>query len=109
MVDNKVITQAEADAATAETLAYAPQTDRSVNKTAPHFAQMVLDQLYDKYGEDYVNRSGLRVTTTLDMTLQNAANDAVTKQMSFIQKNGGSNASVVAVDPTTGEVRALVG
>jgi 1A family penicillin-binding protein len=109
MVDNQVITQAQADAAKAEALAYAPQSDKSVNKIAPHFAQMVLDDLYTKYGEDYVNRSGLRVTTTLDLTLQNAANDAVSKQIGFIQRNGGSNASVVAVDPTTGEIRALVG
>jgi penicillin-binding protein 1A len=109
MVDNNVITQAQADAAKAEVLTYAPQADNSINKVAPHFAQMVLDQLYQKYGEDYVTRSGLRVTTTLDLNLQNAANDAVNKQIGFIQKNGGSNASVVAVDPTTGEIRALVG
>ena len=109
MVDNKVITQAEADAAKAEVLTYAPQTDRSLNKIAPHFAQMVLDDLYQKYGEDYVNRSGLRVTTTLDINLQNAANDAVNNQIGYIQRNGGSNASVVAIDPTTGQIRALVG
>lgn len=109
MVDNKVITQEQADAAKAEVLTYAPQSDNSVNKIAPHFAQMVLDDLYAKYGEDYVNRSGLRVTTTLDLNLQNAANTAVANQINFIQKNGGSNASVVAIDPTTGEIRALVG
>lgn len=109
MVDNKVITQAQADAAKAEVLTYAPQNDNSVNKAAPHFAQMVLNELYQKYGEDYVNRSGLRVTTTLDLTLQNAANDAVASHIGYIQANGGSNASVVAVDPTTGQVRALVG
>lgn len=109
MVDNNVITQAQADAAKAEVLTYAPQTDKSLNKIAPHFAQMVLDDLYQKYGEDYVNRSGLRVTTTLDVNLQNAANDAVAKQIGYIQRNGGSNAAVVAVDPTNGEIRALVG
>jgi len=43
------------------------------------------------------------------LTLQKAANTAVDKQIGFIQKNGGSNASVVAIDPTTGELRALVG
>jgi len=108
MVDNNVITQAEADAAKAEQLAYAPQ-DSGVNGTAPHFAEMVLKDLYDKYGEEVVTRSGYRVTTTLDLTLQKAANAAVDKQIGFIQKNGGSNASVVAIDPTTGELRALVG
>ena len=108
MVDNKVITQAEADAAKAEVLAYAPQ-DKGVNATAPHFAEMVLADLYKQYGEERVTRSGFRVTTSLDLTLQKSANAAVDKQIGFIQKNGGSNASVVAIDPTTGEIRALVG
>ena len=108
MVDNGVITQAEADAAKAQELAYASPND-SKNNTAPHFAEMVLQQLYDKYGEERVTRSGFRVTTTLDSSLQTSANEAVAKQLSFIQRNGGSNASVVAIDPTTGDIRALVG
>jgi 1A family penicillin-binding protein len=108
MVDNGVITQAEADAAETQTLAYAAPSD-GINNTAPHFAEMVLSELYDKYGEERVTRSGFRVTTTLDTTLQKSANEAVAKQMNFIQRNGGSNASVVAIDPTTGSVRALVG
>lgn len=108
MVDNNVITQAEADAAKAEVLVYVPTSD-GINNTAPHFAEMVLSELYDKYGEERVTRSGFRVTTTLDMNLQKSANAAVDKQIGFIQRNGGSNASVVAIDPTTGELRALVG
>jgi len=108
MVDNKAITQAEADAAKVEALAYAAPSD-GVNNTAPHFAEMVLNELYEKYGEERVTRSGFRVTTTLDVSLQKSANAAVAKQMSFVQKNGGSNASVVAIDPGSGEIRALVG
>ncbi|MDB5162470.1 MAG: penicillin-binding protein family, nonfunctional [Candidatus Saccharibacteria bacterium] len=108
MVDNKVITQAEADAATAKVLAYA-SPDAGPNGKAPHFAELVLDELYEKYGEERVTRSGFRVTTTLDMSLQESATAAVDKQMNFIQRNGGSNAAVVAIDPTNGEVRALVG
>lgn len=108
MVDNGAITQAEADAALAEVLAYAPQ-DEGPNGTAPHFAEMVLSELYEKYGEETVTRSGYRVTTTLDMDLQKAANQAVDTQIAFIQRNGGSNAAVLAIDPTNGQIRALVG
>lgn len=108
MVDNKAITQEEADAAKAEVLAYAP-AEEGVNGTAPHFAEMVINDLYEKYGEERVTRSGFRVSTTLDANLQQAANEAVDKQIGFIQRNGGSNASVLAVDPATGEIRALVG
>lgn len=108
MVDNSVITQAEADAAQAEVLAYVPQGE-GLNGTAPHFAEMVLQELYDKYGEEQATRSGYRVSTTLDVNLQRAANSAVDSNIGFINRNGGSNASVVAIDPTTGEIRALVG
>ena len=108
MVDNKVITLAEADAAKAEVLAYAEQGE-GVNGTAPHFAEMVLDELYEEYGEEFVTRSGFRVTTTLDASLQKSASESVDRQIGFIQQNGGSNASVVAIDPTTGAIRALVG
>lgn len=108
MVKNGVITQAEADAAKAEVLVYAPQ-EKGVNGTAPHFAEMVMAELNKKYGEERVTRSGFRVTTTLDPSLQKAATNAIDTQISYIQRNGGSNAAVVAVDPATGEVRALVG
>lgn len=108
MVDNNAITQAEADAAKNEVLAYAEQGE-GVNGTAPHFAEMVLGELYKEYGEELVTRSGFRVTTTLDVDLQESANDAVDSQIGFIEQNGGSNASVVAIDPASGEIRALVG
>ncbi len=107
MVDNGVITQAEADAAKAQVLTYAEP--ESISGAAPHFAEMVLNQLYSEYGEETVNRSGYKVTTTLDRSLQAAANDAVDARIGFIQSNGGFNASVVAVDPKTGHVLALVG
>ena len=108
MVDNGVITQAEADAAKAEELAYAPQGE-GLNSTAPHFAEMILNDLYDEYGEERVTRSGFRVTTTLDANLQKSANEAVDSHIGFINRNGGTNASVVAIDPNSGELRAMVG
>ncbi|MAU34168.1 hypothetical protein CMN23_03525 [Candidatus Saccharibacteria bacterium] len=108
MVDNGVITEAEADAAKAEELAYA-STEDGQNGVAPHFAEMVIQELYDKYGEDEVIRSGYKVKTTLDLDLQEAANNAVDSQIAFIQANGGSNASVVAIDPRNGQLKALVG
>ncbi len=108
MVDNGAITQAEADAAKAEVLVYA-NPDDSENSLAPHFAEMVIADLYEEYGEDTVVRSGYKVTTTLDLSLQRSANDAVNANLGFIQVNGGTNASVLAIDPANGQIRALVG
>lgn len=108
MVEDGYITEAEKDAALAETLHYAEQKS-AIDNEAPHFTEMVLSELYKKYGEEYVERSGLQVQTTLDLKLQESANKAVSDGIAHIQANNGSNASLVAIDPKTGGVRALVG
>ena len=107
MVTNGYITQAEKDAAVKQELAYQPA--QGINNAAPHFTEMVLAELYDKYGEETVKRSGYQVTTSLDLATQNAAIAGIDSNIRHIQANGGSNASVVAIDPTNGEIRALVG
>lgn len=107
MVKNSVITEAEKTAAYAEELVYQPV--KSINTIAPHFTEMVLAELYDKYGEETVKRSGYQVTTTLDSSLQKTANDAVASNAARIQARGGSNAGVVVIDPSNGQIRTLVG
>jgi len=108
MVTNGYISQEEKAATQAEVLAYQPMSDTTDNE-APHFTQMVLEELDKKYGENNVARSGYQVKTTLDLNLQKQLSDNIKNHIGFIQRNGGSNASGVAIDPATGEVRALVG
>lgn len=108
MVTNGYITDAEKQSALAQELAYAPVENEN-DSEAPHFAEMVLQNLYDKYGEEKVMRSGYQVTTTLDMGLQRKMQANISDHMSYIQANGGSNSGGVAIDPTSGEVRAAVG
>lgn len=108
MVSTGKITEAEKAAALKEKLTYAKPSD-PLNNSAPHFTEMVLNELYSKYGEEKVKRSGFQVKTTLDLSLQNAGNKSVADGMPHIQANGGSNASLVAIDPKTGGIRALVG
>ncbi len=108
MVTNGYITEQQKDAALAEELVYAPLEERDEGE-APHFAEMVLNELYEKYGEEKVVRSGYQVRTTLDLGLQRKLITNINKNINYIQRNGGSNASGVAIDPTSGEVRALVG
>jgi penicillin-binding protein 1A len=109
MVDNKYITNAEKEAAEAEELVYASDGPVIGESMAPHFAQMVIDELNEKYGEERVQRSGYQVKTTLDPALQQTLQANIANHLSYIEANGGSNAGGVAIDPTTGEVRALVG
>ena len=108
MVRNGYITEEDKTSALAQQLAYA-EPSSGIDNQAPHFTEMVLTQLYEKYGEEQVKRSGYQVTTTLDLGLQEKANSAVDSNMRFIQANGGSNASLVAIDPKTGGIISLVG
>ena len=109
MVTNGYITEEQKKAALAEELTYQPQQSPINSSIAPHFAQMVLDQLYKKYGEETVTRSGYQVVTTLDANMQNQLNTAVAGNMKTINAYGGHNAAAVAIDPKSGEVRGLVG
>lgn len=83
---------------------------RYASLRAPHFIVEVKKYLENKYGASFVQQAGLRVTTTLDTTLQRAAEDAVkdfapTNLSSF----NANNASLVAIDPKTGQILAVVG
>lgn len=109
MVDNGIITEQEKTAALAEVLPLQPAASLADSSKAPHFTEMVMKELYEKYGEETVTRSGYQVTTTLDMNVQNQLQTAVDANMPTVVRNGGSNASAVAIDPTTGEVRGLIG
>lgn len=108
MVKNGYITEEQKAAALAEELVYADgaSTETSI---APHFAEMVINQLSKKYGYETVMRSGYQVKTTLDVSVQQKLIDGIGGHVGYINRMGGSNASGVILDPTTGEVRALVG
>jgi penicillin-binding protein 1A len=108
MVNNKFITDEEKQAALSEELAYSTESS-TANDIAPHFAEMVMKELNKKYGEERVARSGYQVKTTLDVAMQKKLVESVNANIAYIERNGGSNASAVAIDPTTGEIRALVG
>lgn len=77
---------------------------------APHFVLMVQDYLAKKYGEKTLAEGGLKVYTTLDPGLQKIAEAAVKQGVEEnTQKYNGHNAGLVAIDPKTGQILALVG
>lgn len=76
---------------------------------APHFVFYVRDLLAASYGDDAVDSGGLKVITTLDWDKQQAAEKAIADNIANVEKNGGSNASLVSIDPKTGQVLAMVG
>ncbi|MEX0878075.1 MAG: PBP1A family penicillin-binding protein [Candidatus Spechtbacterales bacterium] len=77
---------------------------------APHFVIEVKQYLENKYGPSYVQQAGLRVVTTLDKTVQEAAEEAVDERANYNIRNfNAHNASLVAIDPYTGHILAMVG
>lgn len=78
--------------------------------TAPHFVMYVRQVLEEQYGKEALEKGGLRVTTTLDVEMQKAADDAVDSRAEINEeKYGITNAALVSLDPDTGEILAMVG
>ncbi len=77
---------------------------------APHFVLWVEDYLNNKYGESTLEQGGLQVYTTLDPRLQSIAETVVKNDVDKESvKYNAHNAALVAIDPKTGQVLAMVG
>lgn len=87
---------------------FAPQNIGTIR--APHFVMMVRDYLINKYGEDFIKRGGLKITTTLDWKFQEIAEKIIKEGAERNEKlYQGKNAALVAQDPKTGQILSLVG
>ncbi|MCX6778884.1 MAG: transglycosylase domain-containing protein, partial [Candidatus Magasanikbacteria bacterium] len=77
---------------------------------APHFVLYVKELVTEKYGEKLVESGGLKIITTLDYDLQKIAEEEVRAGAEKnIKKYNANNAALVAMDPKTGQVLAMVG
>ncbi len=81
----------------------------AINEEAVHFALMVQDMLIEEFGEQTVAQSGFEVKTTLDLELQKKAQVAVATQVQRLASSDVSNGAAVVIEPTTGQILALVG
>jgi penicillin-binding protein 1B len=129
MVDTHAITREQADKAKASPLKLAPPNVEASD--APYFVDMVRDSLINKFSEHDLNDQSYRIYTTLDPELQRAAAQAVEGGIKLVDEQvaklrtkrtkvgkkyetqvlPGPQAQValVALDPHTGAVLALVG
>jgi penicillin-binding protein 1A len=80
--------------------------ERHVSSEAEHFLEFVRRGLLSGYGADALYRGGLRVRTTIDLDWQRAAERAIATHLSHA---GDPEAALVAIDPRTGAIRAMVG
>jgi penicillin-binding protein 1A len=134
MLGNGSITKDDYDSAAASAIAlteerhdaYAPQHDEAhhheegARPCALYFIEAVRQQVMRQFGAEEVLRGGLRIYTTIDMTLQREAEAAIAHRLeqlnaskSTARKSGRPapplEGALVALNPKTGEVLALVG
>ena len=107
MLEYGHITQDQYNGAKAETVTFSKIKDPIV---APFFVTYIEDYLTQKYGETTLETGGLKVITTLDPKMQADAEKAVSDGVAVdIKKYNGNNGALVAIDPKTGQILAMVG
>ncbi len=108
MLDLKMITDEEYNQAKNELVTFIPQSKSGIK--APHFVFFIKNYLEEKYGSDLVELGGLKVTTTIDYELQLKGEEIVKEGALKNEKDwNGTNASLVAIDPKTGQILTMVG
>lgn len=113
MARHDQITQTEADAAKANRAEDLEFRIERVDLKAPHWVFYVRDQLVAQFGEDTFKSGGLRVTTTLDLPLQEAAERVVRDKIRQYENPPYNclchNGALITIDNRTGEILTMVG
>ncbi len=105
MVKMHYISQKQADDAFAEDLNLKPPVN---NILAPHFVMYVRDLLAEKYGSRVVSQGGLKVHTTLDLSLQEKTEKIVKEEIDKLASLNVQNGAAMVTD-TNGQILAMVG
>lgn len=106
MVENGYITTDQAESAMDQELTLLTPSDPIL---APHFVMFVREYLYQTYGRQVVDTSGLEVITSLDLSIQAQVETAVSEELARIGRLNVSNGAALVTNPQTGEILAMVG
>ncbi len=117
MVEEGAITAAEAEQIANESIKIRDKTEDRFDIIAPHFAVYVRKELerspqrYNITDPEMIYRGGLKVYTTLDLDLNNKAQEIAAAHVKELkdEEHNASNACVVSIRPKTGEILAMVG
>ncbi|TAN34966.1 hypothetical protein EPN29_01230 [bacterium] len=110
MVRARMVAPAEAAAAWVEDISPPKHMFGPENRIlAPGFVSYVTGQLVSRYGVSTTFGGGLRVVTTLDWRLQQLAQKAIADEVTARSRWHVSQGALVAIDPRTGALEAMVG
>lgn len=98
------ISAREADAARDSPLNLKPAIPKYFNSSAPFFTSWVAQQLPNLLTPEQLEVGGLKIHTSLNLAWQKQAQDVISKYAP-----GNTEGSMVSIEPSTGEVRVMVG
>ncbi len=106
MLEEKYISEEEINKALEYKLTFS-QPEQDIK--APHFVMYVKDLLVEEYGQRMVEQGGLRVTTSLDLDIQEFTQATIASQVAELENMRVSNGAALVTKPPTGEILAMVG
>ncbi|HEY1420056.1 MAG TPA: transglycosylase domain-containing protein [Candidatus Dormibacteraeota bacterium] len=107
--DNKITAQDAARAYAEDISAPGHMFTPANTRVAADFVRYVTGQLVSQFGSDATYSGGLRVVTTLNYTVQQLAQSAVTDTIASLAYRRVTQGALVALDPTTGGIVSMVG
>ena len=111
MLELNMITAEQAEQAKAEEIKLAGLKPRV--SQAPYFVDYILQGLLGKFGEEQVYGGGLKVYTTLDLSLQKKAEEAFLANLPEKKTEGSDilqpQGAIITIEPATGRIKAMVG
>ncbi|MFZ3054977.1 MAG: PBP1A family penicillin-binding protein, partial [Minisyncoccales bacterium] len=106
MAEEHYITDEERDAAQKVEITF----NKLPKTAAVHFVEYVKQELSEDYGDEFLEVKGLKIYTSLNWELQQAAESAITENVEKnITRFGAYNSALVSIDPHTGQILAMVG
>lgn len=102
------VTPEDAGIAAAEITNY-PFEPPDLQMRFPHWVTYIRSQLEALYDPQTIYRSGFTVHTTIDPALQSRAQQIVREQVAALVENDATNGALIALDPSSGEILAMVG
>jgi penicillin-binding protein 1A len=106
MLQQNMITRDQYATAVQQALPTASDINRArPDSEDPYYSTWVTQQLVDRYGAGRVFGGGMKITTSIDPSFQQAAEEAIAGRLGGL----GPSASLVAIDNRTGGVKAMVG
>ncbi len=112
MVKYGFISEAAGDTAKAEKLTFNEGNKQQIGDPRFYFFDMVSQKVIEEFGADALYKGGMKIYTTLDLKMQEAAEKALHFLPTYYtdgEKRRQPQVALIAIDPETGYVKAMVG